>query len=75
MATTNTEQLKSHAKEYVKQYIAYDVNNRPEYVYTAYIETADGGPCSVTQYTYDGLSSRIVKRKESSTTWDSSWDI
>jgi len=72
---SKSAQLISHAKEMVKQYIAYDGSSRPEYVYTAPTEAADGAPAIVTQYSYDGTSTRIVKRKESATVWDVTWDI
>lgn len=70
-----TAQLKAHAGEMIKQYYAYDGSNRLEYVYTAHINTGDGEPCERTQYTYDGGTTRIVKRAETNSTWDSSWDI
>jgi len=77
MATpkTKTELLKSHENELVKQYIAYDGSNRSEYVYTAVDTAAHGDSCLVTQYEYDGTSTRIVKRLEYYGTWDSSYDI
>lgn len=67
--------LKSHAKEFVKQYITYDLSNRPEYVYTAYADAVNGADCQLTQYVYDGSSSRVIKRKETIGTWSSSYDI
>lgn len=73
--TTKTELLKSQLHELVKQYISYDVSDRPEYVYTASSDAADGTPCTVTQYVYDGATSRVLKRKESYSNWDASWDI
>ncbi len=75
MGTQNTAKLKSHAHEYVKQYMVYDGSNRMTDLYTAYIDAADGESCMRTQYEFDGSSARIVKRKESNSTWDSSWEI
>ena len=75
MGNTSKRKLKAHAHEGVKQYITYDGSNRMEYVYVADANAVDGDECMVTQYTYDGGSSRIQKMKESITTWDSSWDI
>ena len=75
MATTKTEQLKSHAHELVKQYFEYDVSLRCTAMYTAGSDQVDGGPCMKTEYEYDGSSSRIAKRKESNSTWDDTWDI
>lgn len=73
--TTETELLKSQEKELVKQYISYDVNDRVEFIYTTTRGTIHGGPCTVTQYVYSGATSRVIKRKESYSTWDSSYDI
>ena len=73
--TTKTELLKSHENELVKQYIAFDASDRAEYVYTAVVDAAHGDSCLVTRYGYDGVSSRIEKRKEYYSTWDSSYDI
>jgi len=70
-----TALLKTHAKEMVKEYIAYDGSNRMEYLYTAIANASDGDPCLRTQYAYDGVSTRIVKRQETESTWNSSWDI
>ena len=67
--------MKSHSKELVKQYITYDVLERPEFVYTAYRDVTDQGVCEVTQYTYVGNTSRVEKRKESLGTWLASYDI
>lgn len=75
MSNGRSELFISHRGELVKQYIAYDASNRPEYTYTAYYLADHGDPCIVTQYSYDGTSSRIQKRKESAGTWDSSYDI
>jgi len=72
---SKSAQLLSHAKELVKQYVTYDVSSRTEYVYTAPTDAADGAPAVVTQYEYDGTSTRITKRKESATVWDSTYDI
>lgn len=73
--TTETELLKSQEKELVKQYIAYDGLDRAEYIYTASRNAVTGTACTLTQYAYSGTSSKIIKRKESYSTWDSSYDI
>jgi hypothetical protein len=73
--TENRALLQTEAGEFVKQYIAYDSSSRPEYVYVAAAGAADGAPCSITRYTYDGTSSRVLKMKEYEGTWDSSYDI
>jgi len=75
MATVNTEHLISHAHELVKQYFVYDGSLRCTHMYTAYTDAIDGAPCQVTEYEYDGSSSRIIKRKEYTDSWDDTWDI
>lgn len=67
--------LKTGFKEPIKTYITYDVSNRMEFIYEASSDAIDGAPCIVTQYAYDGGSTRIEKSKESVGAWDSSWDI
>ena len=57
------------AHEYIKSYIAYDGSSRMEYVYEARANAEDGDPCLVTQYTYDGVSTRITKMAESEGVW------
>lgn len=69
------KKLKTEQYEFTKSYITYDGLNRMEYVYTAPSDATDGYPCSVTQYAYVGSGSLVEKRKESDSTWDSSWDI
>lgn len=73
--TTATDFIRPHANEAVKTYSTYDGSNRLEYHYTALADAEHGAQCLVTQYTYDGGSSRVQKTKESLATWDSSWDI
>lgn len=68
--TTQTELLKSHAKELVKQYIELDGQDRAWKVYTAVADAANGDACFVTQYEYKDLAStQIIKRKEYYGTW------
>ena len=70
-----TSRLKTTAYELVKQYVTYDGSDRTSIVYTAHTDAAHGTPCTKTTYTYVGVSSRVLKRKEENTTWDSSYDI
>jgi len=68
--------LKAHAQDGVKQYFAYDVASRMEYVYTAYTEAPNGAPCMVTQYTYvDASSNRVQKMKEYMGVWSVAYDV
>lgn len=71
---SKSAQIKTHLNELVKTYTAYDVNGRPEYVYTAAEDAEDGAPCLVTRYSYDGTSQRVVYLKESNTTWQTAWE-
>lgn len=75
MSTDRTSRLKTTAYELVKQYMIYDGSGRLTSLYTAHTDAETGTPCVLTQYTYDGTSGRIEKRKESDATWDASWDI
>lgn len=67
--------IATHSKENVKQYLAYDASSRMEYVYEARSNAAHGDKCLKTQYVYDGVSTRIIKMKETESLWDSSWDV
>lgn len=71
----DTGHLKTQAHELVKQHVEYDANNRTEYVYTVREDAEDGTPCSVTRYSYDGSSARVVFMKEYTGTWDGAWDL
>jgi len=68
--------LKTTAYELAKQYITYDAQNRPEYVYTAHTDAVAGTPCTRTQYVYADLTSvRITKRRETPATWLLAYDV
>lgn len=75
MAVNNNSQLITNLREPVKQYLVYDGSFRVTHIYEARANAADEDPCLLTQYQYDGASSRIVKRLESISEWDSSWDL
>lgn len=63
------EFLSAIRNEAVKMYRTYDGSNRPEFQYEAITHAGDGAPCMVTQYVYDGASSRVIKMKETIGTW------
>jgi hypothetical protein len=65
----------SQQLEGVKTYSVYDGSARLISYYVAIEQAKHGEQCMLTQYTYDGASARILKSKETLTTWDSSWDI
>jgi len=72
----NREHLISQRDEFIKSYTTFDAQDRPEYIYTAPTDAADGTPCSQVQYMYRAIgSSQIQQMKESATTWQSAWDI
>lgn len=75
MAQNDTGHLITQANELVKQHIAYDGSDRPEYIYTVRADAKDGDPCSVVRYSYSGISSRVVFMKEYTGVWDITWDL
>lgn len=75
VTTTRTEQLKSHLYQQVKQHIVFDAQDRPILVFTAPIDTRDGGPCTVTEYLYrGGISTQVQARQEREYRWKAVWD-
>lgn len=78
MATPSrrTQGLKTQQHELVKQFVVFDIAERPIEVYTAHTDAAHGTPCTVIYYEYiNPTSSLILKMKEDTATWDSAWDI
>ena len=71
----DTGHLLTQAHELVKQHIEYDLNSRPEYIYTARADLEDGMPCSVVRYAYDGVTSRVLYMRESVALWDAAWEL
>lgn len=75
MSIKPTDFITTHAVQGMKSYITYDAYNRMEYVYEAPVEAQAGSACMVTQYAYEGASTRVVKMKESNAVWQAGWDI
>ena len=74
--SVTTRGLKTQAHELTKQYIVYDVDGRPETIYTASADAATGTPCTRVDYEYlSPTSSSITKMRESNDVWDVSYDI
>ena len=73
--TTQTELLKTHDKELVKDHIEYDVQGRTEYIYTASANAINGSACLVTRYSYSGITSNVVFNKEYYGIWNSAWEL
>ncbi len=61
--------------EGMKTYSVYDPSGRLIEFYEAATDAADGNNCLLTTYEYDGVSSRVLKTKESIAQWDASYDI
>lgn len=74
-ANNDNSQLKTGMHEPVKQYQIFDGDGRVTHLYEARANAADGDPCMLTRFSYDGTSSRIEKTLESVASWDESWDI
>ncbi len=72
----NTAHLKTQAQEFVKQFLVYDVIQRPIQIYTAAVDTPDGGACSIVEYAYlTPSSSKAEKMREGNALWDATWDM
>jgi hypothetical protein len=71
----DTGHLKTQAHELIKQHCEYDGSGRMTYVYTVRNDAEDGTPCSVVQYAYDGLTTRVIFMKEYTGTWNGAWDL
>lgn len=69
------ELLRALGKEVMKLHRVYDGSNRVSEQYETFANTVHGGAALKTEYTYDGVSERVVGMKESLATWDSAWDI
>lgn len=68
--TTQTELLKVQREELIKSYTALDAYDRPEYVYTARTDAANGDSCTRVQYVYASSTSAVViKMKETYSLW------
>jgi hypothetical protein len=64
-----TDLVRSFGRQAIKQYIVYDGFDRPTEVYEALSSAENGNQCLLTEYEYDGTSSRVIKMRESLTTW------
>ena len=69
-------EIKTQYSQFTKVFCVYDpVSFLLTEMYEAPTDAINGTPCTKTSYVYDGASSRILKLKEESASWDSSWDI
>lgn len=67
--------LKTQLGELIKQHIEYDVESRPEYVYTVRADATNNTPCSVVRYSYSGLTTLVVYMKEYTGNWLAIWEV
>ncbi len=74
-STDRTSHLKTALHERTKNYVVYDGSGRMTDNYEVHADAADGTPCLRTQYSYDGVTSNIVKRLETTSTWQAAWDM
>ena len=61
--------------ERMKWHYVYDANGRVTDVYEVAAGAADATPCMRTRYTYVGSTTRVENALETTSTWDSTWDI
>lgn len=69
-----SDHILSHMKEQVKIHVIYDGNQRQHLIYTAKRDAKNGDPCMVTEYVYDGITTRCTGFKENDAAWNSAWD-
>lgn len=62
-------------EETIKEFREFDGQFRLIKVYQAITKAVHGESTLLTEYGYDGTSTRIAKKNESVVSWDSSWDI
>lgn len=67
--------LQALDREILKVKRIYDGSDRLSIQYEAFANTADGGACLRTDYTYVGASDRIDKMRESTDVWLAAYDI
>lgn len=73
---SKTDLLRTQAHELVKQFIQFDAQDRPEFIFTAPISAVQNTPCTRVQYVYRSASStQIEKMAESKAQWQASYDI
>lgn len=67
--TTVRDFLLAIRNEPLKLFRVYDGSNRVQYQYEAITHAVDGDPCMRTEYVYDGVSTRLLKMKETIDVW------
>jgi len=73
--TTPTELLEAHQKGQTKTHVVLDAQDRPQFIFTASLDTKDGGPCMVTEYVYlNPTSSIAVSQQERVYKWKAIWE-
>jgi hypothetical protein len=69
----STAFITAGTREYFKSYLVYNGSGELIDQYDAPAAARHGHACLRTTFTY--VSSRVVKRLEAESTWDSTWDI
>lgn len=72
---SNSGAIKTGKRQRMKWHYVYDGNDRPTDIYEATAGASNGDPCMRTRYEYDGSSTRITNALETTSTWNSTWDI
>jgi hypothetical protein len=77
MATSNfiKTQLRNALIQGSKTYSVYDLNGRLVEFYEAPAYAENNDPAILTTYEYVVGSSNVLKSRESTSTWNSTWDI
>lgn len=69
------ELLRALGKEILKLFRVYDGSSRCIESYEAFANAENGAPALKTTYTYDGVTTNVLKMKEEMSAWSSAWDI
>lgn len=72
---SKTDTLITSRNEMVKQHVVLDASSRAKFVFTAALNTPNGGTCEVTEYIYVSPSSTIIiGRQEQKGVWNTAWE-
>lgn len=67
--------IKTQQSQYIKTHCDFDGSFRVTALYEAASAIANGGPCMVTRFQYDGISTRVSGTVEEDAVWNSAWDF
>jgi hypothetical protein len=66
---------KRNQGELSKSYTVYDDLYRVREVYSAPVQTEEGGECLCVRFAYRSSTSLVTKTRESKAQWQAAWDI